>query len=407
MTFTLEQDIYPRLIDAYNKDPGKLTYSVRTSTIWPEYRPKNGGINFDLESVRHFNDLITDGIQHGAFSSKLDRKEGVYKSISATDTQIQNMAHRLGIDLKPDFLRAMQSVLEQYLYSSCPQVSTWVAQQLTQSGEGLLQRGWFSFTGINTQACTEELSTLLNGCEKAYALEEDVLQRAFSVQYFNGSKDFQSNYSRKLATIMEPELAANDVSVQDILQKLHILQNPASVWLKGSTQIAFSNKDSLTCDAYSSSIALTRDYVEQIRHIQTRHILTIENLTTFQEITPPAETLVVFTSGYANGLVVSLLRKALADNRITSLCHFGDLDAFGFHILQNLSARLGVSVLPYRMDQQTFLLHKNTSVEMTDGNRKLFQRLLEDPYWSEADKQFFHFLLEEGRTLEQESIHNF
>lgn len=403
MTITLEQDVYPRLIDAYNRSPGKAAYSVLTATVWPEYRPKSG-FNLDIEGMRRFNALLAGGIQNGMFSSKLDPKEGVYKSITATDTQIRAMAKVLGVELKPDFLLAMRAVLERYQHSPCPQVAAWASLRLAQSGGELLPRGWFPFNGRNTADCAESLSTLLRGCESACALREDVLQRVFSVQHFNGSKDFKNNYSHKLAAVMEPELAADGVSDQDILQKLHILQNPASVWLRGDARMIFQNGDALTCAAYPSGMALTRDCVAQVRHIRTGCILTVENLTTFQDLTPPPDSLVVFTSGYANGLVVTLLQKVIQDNRLSSTLHFGDLDAFGFHILRNLSARLGVPVTPCAMDRETYLRHKGDSVEMTPGNRSMFQRLLRDPYFGPTEREFFLFLLGENRTLEQESI---
>ena len=403
MAFTLEADFFPRLIAAYNDAPGKSTYGVLTTSIWPDYRPKNKQMNLDFESVRQFHSLIESGIRRGFFSSKLDQKEGIYRKITATEEQIQKIAGVLGQALKPTYTQAMTEVLKRYQNAQCPQLAAWVSRQLENFSGGSIP-GWFRFSGTTVDDSREALELLLRGCAEAYSLTEDLPQREFSVRWFRGSKDFKDHYAAKLAAIMAPELAAGGVTTVEILKMLHMLQNPASVWIKGDVQLSFQNGDRLSCAPCPSGLALTQDYIKRLDRIETQSILTIENLTTFHQIAPPPATMVVFTSGYANELVVEFLRRAISCNGLSRIRHFGDLDAYGFAILENLSKRVGIGVSPYLMNQETYLAHRDQAVAMTDGNVRTFRRLLEDAFFSETEQGFFRFLLSEGKTLEQESI---
>jgi Uncharacterized protein conserved in bacteria C-term(DUF2220). len=112
---------------------------------------------------------------------------------------------------------------------------------------------------------------------------------------------------------MSPGQFADKVDPYEILKGLHILRNPASVWVRGHGRILFQNGDVMTLSAYSTPFAMTRSLVESIVTVETKALLTIENLTTFNDYEPSREDLVVYTNGYANSLVVRFLQIVLRD----------------------------------------------------------------------------------------------
>ena len=162
----------------------------------------------------------------------------------------------------------------------------------------------------------------------------------------------------------------------------------------------------MTLSAYSTPFAMTRSLVESIVTVETKALLTIENLTTFNDYEPSREELVVYTSGYANSLVVRFLQIVLRDCWLQYTRHFGDSDAYGFDILRNLSDRVGKRFASYRMDVETFLQNVNQAIPMTPSNVKLFPKLMADPFFTEDEKLMFSLLMERGKTLEQEGIQN-
>jgi len=401
-----EERIACRLVANYNKDSSKGTYGISTGTIYPEYYSgeKNGVPCLDTESFAQFNRIIEKGISRGLFSSNQDKRTFVYKRITATAKQVQDLADLHSLTLLPEYVERMRLTLSLYKDSDCQRVQDWVSQQLGEKDLADV-KNWFKFDMFGDISQQEkELKELLDTCDAISGLKDDVLMRNFSVGRSMGSKGFEQSMKNRVCTIMAPEQYADGVNPNEILKSLHILQNPASVWIKGNGHIVFRNGDTITCSAYTSPLALTRDWVECIDHIDAKSLLTIENLTTFNDYHIRAGEFVVFTSGFANSLVVEFIRKCAADNALTSVKHFGDIDAFGFVILRDLVSRTGIEISPYYMDALTYEANKAQAINMTDGNRTLFQKLIGDPFYSAEDKGLFRLLLEEGKTLEQEGI---
>lgn len=394
------------LVSNFNKDSEKAIYAVNTKTIFPEYYSgeKDGVQCLDLDAFTRFHQAVESYLSKGLIISKQDKHTGIYKRISATPIQIKQLAVQHELVLKPEYQRRMAAALSRFKNSSCPQVRNWVLQQLTTDQLKAVQT-WFRFdTQVNINQAEKSLSQLLGVCEAVSELREDVMMRNFSVAHLEGSKALEQEFKDKIAAIMAPEQYADGVPTNEILKTLRILQNPASVWIKGAGRIFFKNGDILTCSACPAPLALSREWVEQITRVEAKSLLTIENLTTFNDYPCTSETLIVFTSGYANSLVIKFLRKCAADNILQCIQHFGDMDAFGFEILRDLSTRTELRFAPYLMDLDTYHAFCIQAIPMTAGNRKLFQKLLENDFYLEADKALFQVLLTDNKILEQEGI---
>ena len=404
MDFT--HKIVQHLVAAYNRDSSKESYSISTKYIYPEYYTgeKNGLISLDIETFQEFETSIESGIASGVFSSIRDKKNGIYKTVKATGCQISVLAKLQRLTLLPEYVCRMQEILSTHLHSTCPQVAEWVSRQL-QSESLADVKLWFKYDAEEgTSAAEENLSNLLNACEAVYAQQDDIMLRNFSANIHMTSKGFEGTMMRHVCAIMSPEQFADNVEPDEILKGLHILRNPASVWIRGYGRILFQNGDVLTLSAYTTPFAMTRSLVESIKAVETKALLTIENLTTFNDYSPAREELVVFTSGYANSLVVRFLQIVHRDCQLKYTRHFGDIDAYGFDILRNLSNRVGTRFASYRMDVETYLKNEDLAIPMTKSNKKLFPKLLLDPFFDEGEKLVFLLLMKREKTLEQEGV---
>lgn len=393
-------------VKAYNRDSTRESYSISTKYIYPEYYTgeKNGVRALDIEKFREFENSIEGGVGSGVFSAVKDKKTSVYKTIRATSYQIFILAKLQGLTLLPEYAAGMQKILSVYLNSSCPQVLEWVSHQLQdESLSGV--KAWFKYDAEEGISAAEEgLSALLNACEAVYALQDDIMLRNFSSNIHMTSKGFEGTMMRHVCAIMSPYQFADKVEPDEILKELHILRNPASVWVRGHGRILFQNGDVLTLSAYTTPFGMSQSFVESIKAVETNALLTIENLTTFNDYAPLGGELVVFTSGYANSLVVLFLQIVHRDCQLKYTRHFGDIDAYGFDILRNLSNRVGRRFASYHMDAETYLKNEELAIPMTVSNKRLFPKLMADQFFNDREKLVFSLLMEQEKTLEQEGV---
>lgn len=402
------REIALRFAAAYNRDSSRKLYSISTKVLYPEYYTgeKDGVPVLDIEEFQKFVCSIERDVDSGLFSAVKDKKTGVYKTIKATIDQICILAKLQNLTLLPKYVARMRDILTAHQPSTCPQVTEWISQQLQDENLAGV-RAWFKYDAENdTSAAEKGLSVLLNVCEAVYAQQDDIMLRNFSSNILVTSKDFEGTIMKHVCAIMSPDQFADKVDPYEILKELHILRNPASVWVRGHGRILFQNGDVMTLSSYSTPFAMTRSLVESIVTVETKALLTIENLTTFNDYEPSREDLVVYTSGYANSLVVRFLQIVLRDCRLQYTRHFGDSDAYGFDILRNLSDRVGNRFAAYHMDVETYWKNAEQAIPMTDSNKQLFPKLMVDPFFTEDEKLMFSLLMERGKTLEQEGIQN-
>lgn len=400
-----ERMIFERLVQHFNNKPGQHSFAVSTTTIWPEYlAKKNGSPNLDIENIHKFHQVIEQGIVDGLFISKKEVRGNYYRQITADPKQVGLIAKRIGVLLRPEYDDCMRGVLKRFSTSKWPQVASWCANELgVRELKGVLSL--FKFDPKADLECIRlQFASFMSACEGVCALTEDVPMREFSAKYFNGSKDLERHYVHKIAFVLAPEMVENKVDDKEILKTLHLVHNPALLIIKGAAKLVFRNGDVLTLTGKESPVALSKAFIDDIEMVSARRVMTVENLTTFHSYPCSEDWLIVYSSGYANHNVVSFIRKAVYDNCLNTTWHFGDLDAFGFDILRNLAERAKVQVIPYCMGKDFYLEHKECAIGMSSANRKLFEKLLEDPYFSQDDRELFCQLLKDDCVLEQEAI---
>jgi hypothetical protein len=114
-------------------------------------------------------------------------------------------------------------------------------------------------------------------------------------------------------------------------------------------------------------------------------VIMVENEITYLALPPVDDAIAIFSSGFALGSVHAL--TWLADKRII---YWGDIDTYGFVILNRLRARYG-QVASILMDHDTLLAHRGQWVReelpstqplphLTEAESELYRDLVEDRY---------------------------
>ena len=80
--------------------------------------------------------------------------------------------------------------------------------------------------------------------------------------------------------------------------------------------------------------------------------------------------------------------------------HFGDIDAGGFSILQDLRKKTGIPFMSYHMDLGTLKQYRQYGKCLTETDRKRLEKIGEKKEFDEV----IGFMLKENIKLEQECI---
>ena len=117
--------------------------------------------------------------------------------------------------------------------------------------------------------------------------------------------------------------------------------------------ISFENS-TIYVSELPDGIALSNASLKRIKNIKvlTKAVITVENLTTYHDENKK-EAVYIYLGGYHNKSKKELLEKIYKDNKSCEYLHEGDIDIYGFLILENLKERTGIPFKSLLMDINT------------------------------------------------------
>ena len=174
--------------------------------------------------------------------------------------------------------------------------------------------------------------------------------------------------------------------------------------IKGDACIKFSNSMINTLEM-RDGIALSNASLEGIKKIKVNadKVVTVENLTTYHD-SDENDAVYIYLGGYHNTAKQQLLEKIYGNNRDIGYFHEGDIDVYGFLILENLKEKTKIPFKPLMMDIETIERFYKAGLykELTAHDKKLIQ--------SKKDGELFYytdvleFMIQHNCKVEQESI---
>ena len=187
-----------------------------------------------------------------------------------------------------------------------------------------------------------------------------------------------------------------------ILERFHIITKEQEILLKGCWKIRWKDFV-LDTSRLRGGIAISSADIPLIKHIEvgTEKVMTIENKTSFQRMIDK-ECSYLYLGGYANRHQITFLKKVMADNMGLEYLHFGDIDAGGFLIHQNLCETTGIPFRLYCMGVPELLdkryVNARKPLTQTDTLR------LKSLAGKEAYEAVVTYMLAHNCKLEQEII---
>ena len=227
--------------------------------------------------------------------------------------------------------------------------------------------------------------------------------RNFSTALFKDSKRFQKEFRSTVETILF-DYTDEVVKKDDILGFYNLYENPTYVMVKGNVVIQLDTSV-IDVSEMPDGIALSNASLEKIRAVTVKanKVITVENLTTYHD-SDEDDAVHIYLGGYHNYSKQLLLEKIYADNKSRDYFHKGDLDVYGFLILENLKEKTGIPFRPLMMDVATIERFYKAGLykELTVSDVKVIEEKKNTKLAAYVD--VLQFMLDKNCKVEQESI---
>ena len=391
------KDIISRLLDIYErrngyaKRPEELrSIQFEVSKEYPIYKDR-----YDNEKYRDINTAIEKNVTAGLIIAEKDQT-GRYSKIKLNIARVDDCYTLLKRTSIPDKCEKVLSILEK---ADC-------------AGDFLIGRVVSDFCeqikaykklpydlGYDARRVGEVLQVLATVTK----LTSETYIRNFSTALFKDSKRFQREYRSTIESILF-DYTDDVVEKDDILGYYNLYENPTYVLIKGNARICFE-KSAIELSEMPGGIALSNGSLAGIHKIsvKTDKVITVENLTTYHDCNEP-DAVYIYLGGYHNTSKQKLLELIYEKNGDKEYYHEGDLDVYGFLILENLISKTQIPFKPLLMDVETIERFYRAGLykTLTARDRKMIDSKKDGQL--SAYKDVLEYMLEYNCKVEQESI---
>ena len=382
-----EAEIINRLLDtyerrgAYKKDPDEVrAITLSVEDVFPEYTNA-----YNHTAYQEINAAI-GALKQKELITGEPTERGAYKKIRfRTDHAAQSYTFAKRQPLREKY-GDLEAVLENFRDSG-----TEILDHLTSDFEARIREGKKLPYGVAYDA--GRLKEVLRTLKAILTLQEETYM-------FKDSKIFQKEYKSVIQSILYDYTEAS-VEKDRILEVYNLYENPTYVLLKGNALIN-SGSSRIHLHEFTGGIAVPEKALEDIVSITvlSSRVVTVENLTTFHDCTDSRD-LYIYLGGFHNRSKEKLLEMIYEQNPDKAYYHKGDLDVYGFAILESLKARTGIPFRPLEMDVETLKRFYNAGLyrPLSEADRKAMKAPALKEY-----EEIFGFMLEHNCKAEQESV---
>lgn len=391
------KDIISRLLDIYERRSGYVkrpeelrSIQFEVSKEYPIYKNR-----YDNEKYRDINTAIEKNVTAGLIIAEKDQT-GRYSKIKLNIARVDDCYTLLKRTSIPDKCEKVLSILEK---ADC-------------AGNFLIRRVVSDFCeqikaykklpydlGYDARRVGEVLQVLTTVTK----LTSETYIRNFSTALFKDSKRFQREYRSTIESILF-DYTDDVVEKDDILGYYNLYENPTYVLIKGNARICF-DESVIELSEMPGGIALSNESLAGIHKIsvKTDKVITVENLTTYHDCDEP-DAVYIYLGGYHNTSKQKLLELIYEKNGDKEYYHEGDLDVYGFLILENLISKTQIPFKPLLMDVETIERFYRAGLykTLTARDRKMIESKKDGQL--SAYKDVLEYMLEYNCKVEQESI---
>lgn len=394
-----EEKILEYLVDHYRnskKDVGDNKINRRTQLkpekLYKKYRANDG----DFNVISAINSTVEELSKKGFLTYEKERFGTQLQCIYLVDEQIDQV--------------------EEYLYKEHAFISKGMKKEKVQK---IIAR-YYDLSAVCAVECgylQQELDC--NKIPKNYEELPDVFAaivfiehnqaelfiREASMKIYGDSKYFEENTLTTVCQMLRKysnKPCRSEELLDEILVEYGIKKESQKLCLKGNFIISIGGKE-LDFSVLPEGIELDAKTLEKIASIKIKatKFMTIENRTSYLRYSA-ADTVVFYLGGYSNRFQRDFVKKVYENNSHVEYLHFGDIDAGGFWIHQNLCEITGVKFNTFCMSKEELkekeyerCLHPLTDIDIV--------RLKELKH-VESYAETIRYMLQNNVKLEQEIV---
>ena len=391
------KDIISRLLDIYErrngyaKRPEELrSIQFEVSKEYPIYKDR-----YDNEKYRDINTAIEKNVAAGLIIAEKDQT-GRYSKIKLNIARVDDCYALLKRTSIPDQCKEVLSVLEKV---DCSE-SDFINRIVNDFCEQIKVYKKLPYDlGYDARRVEEVLQVLATVSK----LTSETYIRNFSTALFKDSKRFQREYRSTIEGILF-DYTDDVVEKDDILGYYNLYENPTYVLIKGNARICF-DESAIELSEMPGGIALSNGSLAGIHKISVKadKVITVENLTTYHDC-DEQDAVYIYLGGYHNTSKQKLLELIYENNGDKEYYHEGDLDVYGFLILENLISKTQIPFKPLLMDVETIERFYRAGLykTLTARDKKMIDSKKDGQL--SAYKDVLEYMLEYNCKVEQESI---
>ena len=390
------KDILNRLIDMYERREGfkKEPSSLRViqadiKKTYPEYVDR-----YNHSVYNDINTAIEKLISENLIESKAD-ETGKYEKVKLNVESIAECYKRVKrIDI-PKQCEKIKEVLDLFKDKNLP-----VLRGIISDWSKLISN--YKKLPYDIKYDKERLFNILKILEAILELGRESYIRNFSTAMFKDSKRFQREFKSTVESILFDYM--DEVVEKDkILEYYNLYENPTYVYIKGDIAIKFEDSV-IYVREINGGIALSNSALEKIKEIKViaEAVITVENLTTYHD-EDEKDSVYIYLGGYHNKSKQVILKKIYDENKHCEYLHEGDIDVYGFLILENLKEKTGIPFRPLNMGVDTLKRFFDAKIykELTASDINMIEK--KKGKLGEY-RQVLEFMLLHNCKVEQESI---
>lgn len=336
-----EERILSKLIDSYEK---RSLENTRVRPVQVDIEKSFPGYRDILSDVQRDIDTAIDHLQSWGFVKCNQNQQGYYMKVILIEAAISQIYAYLERIPKAKLREMQNEILCEFAAQNSGITKAFcvsMAERLAQSKD--LEYGLSKDTSL--------LKDILLALKNIETLGQETYYRNFSEMVFHDSKRLQSILNPISKILLEYGNQA--CQEENVLAQYNLISNPGYVHIKGDWQIWCRDRY-IPVNVFRGGIAISSDALDDIEHIAVPSgtIISVENLTTYHD-TQETQGAIIYLGGFLNTVRTNLLKKLYIFEPRANYLHKGDLDPYGFLILENLKEKTGIPFKPLEMDLET------------------------------------------------------
>lgn len=366
--------------------------NVRVVQVIPEKEFKEYTDRYNHESYREINAAIEKIVREGLAEAVCDAT-GKYLKVKLVVSKADEIYEILKKKPIPLLCEKMRKTLKKVDFHGNELITNFCKDQLA-----LLEE--YKKLPYEIGYDNEQLAKVVRTLQAIMDLKQETYIRNFSTALYKDSKEFQKNMRNTIQNILY-DYSDIVVEKERVLEMYNLFDNPTYVMIKGNAVIEIGTTKIILSEI-DGGIAIPNAALEDINNckICTDKVITVENLTTFHD-TDEKEGVTIYLGGFHNETKQRLLELIYSQNGKVRYFHKGDIDVYGFAILENLKEKTGIPFEPLEMDIETLKKFYQSGLykKLTASDKKAMKsnNLLKH-------KDVFDFMILHNCKIEQESV---